>query len=267
MRKKIVYYSDQLTDDFAEHQIKQKPLDKNFKYVNKCPVWNFFAWIFYYFLAIPVGLFFCVIRFRSYFRNRKVLRKCKRKGFFLYANHTQGVADAFLPALNVFPKRNFILVNKDAVSIRGIKQLVLMLGAIPVATSLTNIKGMNACIKKRIANKHVVTIYPEATIWPFHTQIREFKASSFRYPVELDAPVYAQTTTYRKRRGISRLWTSRPFITTYIDGPFYPDKTLSTKAAMQKLRDEVFEAMTKRAQTKKNFAYIKYLPKENKTEK
>lgn len=264
MRKKVVYYKDILQDDFSNTNIKQKPLPENFKYINRRPLWNIIAWLVYFFIAPVVGWFFCWFKLRMHFKNKKVLRKCRRKGYFLYANHTQGVADAFLPALSVYPKRNYILVNKDAVSIFGIKQLVLMLGAIPVADSLGNMKSMTRCIEKRIKDKHVVTIYPEASIWPWNTKIRPFKNASFRYPVDLDAPVYAQTLVYRKRKGITRLITSRPFATIYIDGPFYPDKSLPTKEAMQKLRDEVYEAMCKRAHVKQNFEYIRYLP-ENET--
>ena len=267
MRKKIVYYTDPLIDDFSGTKIKQKPLKDNFKYVNKNPVWNFLAWFFYYFIALPLGLIFCIVKLRPIFRNRMVLWKCRKRGYFVYSNHTQGPADAFIPPLNIFPKRNYVLVNKDAVSIAGIKQLVLMLGGIPVANTLNNMKSMNECIRKRIKDKHVVTIYPEATIWPYHTKIREFKPASFRYPVDLDAPVYAQTVTYRKRKGLTRLFTSRPFATIYIDGPFYPDKTLPTKEAMKKLRDEVFGAMANRAHVKKNYEYVRYLPKEKETEK
>lgn len=262
MKKKIVYYNDPLIDDFSGTKIKQKPLKDNFKYINRRPLWNLIAFFLYYFIAIPIAFVYCLFTFRFRYKNKKVLRKSFGKGYFLYCNHTQGVGDAFLPALTVYPKRNYILVNKDAVSIFGIKEVVLMLGGIPVASTLNNMKSMTACIKKRIKNKHVVTIYPEATIWPFNTKIRDFKPASFRYPVDLDAPVYASTMTYRKRRGITRLFTSRPFSTIYIDGPFYPDKTLPPKEAMKKLRDEVYNAMCLRAHTKENFEYIKYVKKD-----
>lgn len=259
MKNKIVYYTDELSDDFARTKIRQKPLKNNFLYVNWGFIWNILAFFVYYFIATPLAFFFSLFTFRTRFRNRKVLRKNWNKGYFLYCNHTQGIADALHPALAIRPKRNYILVNKDAVSIPGIKQLVLMLGAIPVASSLNNIKRMTSCIKKRIKNKHVVNIYPEATIWPYNTKIRNFKSASFRYPVELNTPVYSATTVYRERRGLTSLITKRPFITVYIDGPFYPDKTLPTKEAIEKLRNEVYNAMCQRANSKDNYEYVKYV--------
>ena len=261
MKKKVVYYKDILKDDFSNTRIKQKPLKDNFKYINRRPLWNLIGWFLYYFIAVPIAFFFCKAKLRHRFKNKKVLRKNLFKGYFLFCNHTQLAADAFLPALAVYPKRNYILINKDGVSIFGIKEVVMMLGGIPVATSLNNMKGMVECINKRIKQKHVVTIYPEATIWPYNTKIRPFPDSSFRYAVDLNAPVYSQTLVYRKRKGFTRLFTRRPFATLYIDGPFYPDKTLDKKQAIKKLRDQVYNAMNQRASTEGNYEYVKYLPK------
>lgn len=258
-RPKIVYYTDELNDDFADQKIKKKQLKENFKYVKRNPFWTFCAWVAYYIFAVPFGAIFCWIKFRAKVKNRKVLKENRKKGYFLYANHTQGGADAFLPALSIYPKRNYILVHESAVSIKGIKNLVLMLGGIPVASTMGNMKQMKNCIGKRIKRKHVVTIYPEAHIWPYHNKIRDFKDTSFRYPVELNSPVYSSTVVYRKRTGISKLWSNKPFATIYVDGPFYPDKNLDKKEATKKLRDEVYNAMISRAHTESNYEYIKYI--------
>ena len=262
MRKKIVYYTDELNDDFSGTNIKQKPLKENFKYINRNPFWNTIAWFLYNCIAAPFGWLFCKIKLRIRYKNRKVLKKHRKKGYFIYANHTQGTADAFIPALATSPKKNYVLVNKDAVAIPGIKQFVLMLGGVPVAETINNMKGMTNCIKYRIKKKKAVTIYPEAHIWPYCTKIRNFSSASFRYPVEFNAPTFSSTTVYRKRRGLSKLWSKKPRATTYIDGPFYPDRTLSKKDAIQKLRNDVYSAMRKRAHTTTNYEYIRYIKKE-----
>lgn len=262
--QKIVYYNDEINDDFAKTQFKKKKkMKENFKYVKRGPIWTFGAWLLYYIFAVPFGAIFCWLKFRTKVKNREVLKQNRKRGYFLYANHTQGSSDAFLPALGVYPKRNYVMVHQDAVTIKGLKNLVLMLGGIPVANTMNNMKLMRTCIEKRIKNKHTVTIYPEAHIWPYCTKIRNFKATSFRYPVELDTPVYTSTIVYRKRTGISKLWSNKPFATIYIDGPFYPDKSLNKKEAVQKLRDEAYNAMCSRAHTPENYEYIKYVKKEN----
>ena len=69
-------------------------------------------------------------------------------------------------------------------------------------------------------------------------------------------PSYSLTVTYQKRR-----FGGRPRATVYIDGPFYPDETLSPRARAAALRDTVFRQMTQRSGLS-NDAYIRYEPVE-----
>ena len=48
-------------------------------------------------------------------------------------------------------------------------------------------------------------------------------------------------------------------IITYIDGPFYANKELSTKEQKQELRDRVYNQMVERSKNS-NIEYIKYVP-------
>ena len=59
-------------------------------------------------------------------------------GYFLYGNHTQYL-DAFLPAMAAFPKRSYVIANPDAVSIPGLRNLVQLIGCIPVPSELSGL--------------------------------------------------------------------------------------------------------------------------------
>lgn len=76
---------------------------------------------------------------------------------------------------------------------------------------------------------------------------------SFRYPAETGKPVFCFTTTYQKRR-----FTSYPKTTIYVDGPFFPDETLSLKENQRMLREQVYEAMTERSK-KSIYEYRQYI--------
>lgn len=117
-------------------------------------------------------------------------------------------------------------------------------------------RNFRDAIRTRITQGNFVMIYPEAHIWPFYTGIRDFPATSMKYPVELDAPSFAMTTTYRKRR-----FGKKPRTVTYLDGPFYPDPTLPPKARAQALRDQIYDAMVKRSK-ESDCEYIRYIKKE-----
>ena len=99
-------------------------------------------------------------------------------------------------------------------------------------------------------------IYPEAHIWPYYTHIRPFPDGSFGYPAKDGTPVFCFVNTYQKR-GNKR----KPRMTTYIDGPFYPDMELPLKQRRKKLRDEVYAQMCKRAELS-NVEVIQYIKKE-----
>ena len=110
--------------------------------------------------------------------------------------------------------------------------------AIPVPNSDYEMANnfMNA-ISYHIKKKHRVLIYPEAHIWPYYNGIRHFKPASFRYPVMDNAPIIVMTTTFKKRRGCRK---PKPII--YIDGPFYPDDSLSTQRdQINDLADKAYE--------------------------
>ena len=62
--------------------------------------------------------------------------------------------------------------------------------------------------------------------------------------------------TYQKRGN-----KKAPRMTTYIDGPFYPDMDLSLKERRKKLRDEVYAQMCERAKLS-NVEVIQYIKKE-----
>ena len=57
--------------------------------------------------------------------------------------------------------------------------------------------------------------------------------------------------------------SKQPFITIYLDGPFYKDPSLNKKDAIKKIRNEVYSAMCMRANASENYEYIKYVKKNN----
>ena len=110
-------------------------------------------------------------------------------------------------------------------------------------------------IEEKINKKYAITIYPEAHIWPYYTKIRPFKSVSFKYPVELDKPVFCMTNTYQKRGKNG----DKVKIVSYIDGPFYADKSIQNlKQQKEELRNRVYECMVERSK-KSNIEVITYV--------
>jgi len=253
MDSKIIYYKDELNDEFSGSNIIPRKIDENYNY-SKNPIWDFCSLFVQNVLSMPIKLLYAKLKFNVKFIGREKLKECKKQGYFLYLNHTQSFLDTFLPSIAVYPKRNFLIVNAENISFKKIGWLVELLGAIPLPDTKNASKNFLKQIEKRINKKNLITIYPEAHIWPYYTKIRNFKETSFRYQVRLNAPCYSITNTYQKNK-------NKVQIVSYIDGPFFPNKNLSEKEASMELRNAVYEAMTERSMNS-NIEVIKYIKKE-----
>jgi 1-acyl-sn-glycerol-3-phosphate acyltransferase len=153
------------------------------------------------------------------------------------------------PSILSFPKRAFVVTGPEAVSIKGIRTLVQMLGAIPLPSSFPGWKKFMKSMQEK-TEKHTVMIYPEAHIWPYYTGIRPFGESSFKYPFQMKRKVVANVITYRQRKIFKN---TRPLVTATLSDPFDPSCFESPKA----LRDAVYGFMAE-AVSKDNYAYWEY---------
>jgi 1-acyl-sn-glycerol-3-phosphate acyltransferase len=255
--KKILYYKDELNDDFAGNSIKTKPLPENFTYIHQDPLWKGLAFFVYRILATPVAFLSSRLWYGVRVHNRKALRRTKGSAF-LYINHTQSFHDAYMPILLAWPRKNYVVVSPTAVSAPLLSQLVQLLGGIPVPHDLNGLRRFRQALEQRSREGAVITIYPEAHIWPYYTGIRPFPDSSLAYPTKLDAPVFAVVTTYRQRRVFKR---ARPLIDVTVSDPFFPDKSLPDKKARAQLRQQVYDFMVRTAARPDNAAYYEYRKK------
>ena len=88
-KERIIYYSDELNDDFAENNIKTKQVGKDFKYIHRNIFFRAFEFVLYYIIAAPIVWLIQKIYTRQKFVNKKVLKNVKDDGYFIYSNHTQ----------------------------------------------------------------------------------------------------------------------------------------------------------------------------------
>ncbi len=249
--REVIYYKDELNDEFSTAKIEAKKIDKNYKYEHSF-LWEACSYLLQNIFSMPIKIGYSKIKFRLKYIGREKLKKYKNTGYFIYANHTQPFADTFIPSVANYPKRNFLIVNPANVSIKYAGHIIEMLGAIPTPDDKTAAKNFLQTIEKRIKQKYSVTIYPEAHIWPYYTKIRPFKDVSFKYPVELNVPVFSLTNTYQS------CGKNKIKIVSYIDGPFFAKNELNKKEKQKDLRNIVYKTMQERSKNS-NVEYIKYV--------
>lgn len=256
MKKRVIYYENELTDEFSEAQITPKVIDGKYNY-NGGILRKILRVLIYAIIMHPIAFFYMKCICGHSFVNRKVIKKTKG-AFYLYGNHTHPVADAFIPSFTCFPKGTYVIVHPNNVSMPLLGALTPCMGAVPLPGNMEASRNFSNLLKHHAGKGLSVTIYPEAHIWPYYTDIRPFEDKSFTYPVKFDVPAYCITNTYHKK-----LIGSKPKIRTYVDGPFYPDKSLSVADARKQLRDQIYNTMKERS--KNNTAiYVEYIKKSEK---
>lgn len=255
--KKVIYYHS-LSDTVENDNIETPVIDKNYKYMTQNPFVNTWAWIYYRLIIFPFGWFWCKGIKHIKYVGLQNIRKC-RTGYFVYGNHTNHLSDAFSPSVITPTRKPYLIANPNNVNVPFFGSSTKFLGVLPLPTGLEAHKNFLHTIEYRLKQKHGIIIYPEANIWSNYTGIRPYDAQSFKYPIKFNVPVFCQTTTYQttKKGGCQ--------IVVYIDGPYYPDKTLDAKTAQQRLHDMIYHTMQQRAQNS-NFETYDYQQIKEETE-
>lgn len=242
MKRRKFYYTDELNDDFANVDRQPLVIDDKYKYDKKGVLWKLCEVIVYRVFMMPFAYLYMKIKFHHKVVGKEKLKGMKSKGYFMYGNHTLMAGDAFIPNVINCPNKTYTIVHSDNISIPITRPFLEMSGAIPLPNTLTATRNFLSVIKKRIEGGYCVMIYPEAHIWPYYTGIRNFKSTSFKYPIDLQVPVFSLTNTYHKRK-----FSKNPKIITYIDGPFKIDLEETNKQQVLSMRDVVYKTMCERA--------------------
>ncbi len=121
--KKIVYYTDELNDEFSRAQIVPRVIDKDFRYFHGV-LWDICSLVVQNVLSMPIKVLYQKLKFHLTYVGKEKLKECSNMGYFIYGNHTQPFADTFIPSVANYPHRNFFIVNPENVSMPGLRVLV-----------------------------------------------------------------------------------------------------------------------------------------------
>ena len=254
----VIYYDDELNDDFAGTKIKSCEVTENYKFLHTERLWRVLSFIAYYIIAAPLIWFYERVILRVRFVGKDSLKKCSDTPVFLYGNHT-GFIDAFTPNLLSLPKRrNRIIVSPDAVSVKGLRVAVELLGGVPIPTTVRAIPKFKEAIE-HYHKRENITVYPEAHIWPYFTGVRKFTDTAFSYPLKYGSPVFAFFTAYTEPKGFLSCFR-KANVTVYVSGPIYAEEGLSEREARRDLCEKVYSFMQE-ASKKSTYAVKVYKAK------
>lgn len=248
--KKVIYYTT-YDEDVITNKSQNYKLKKDYKWLHKNRLYNFFSNILYTIARLFSYIYFKFI-IQVKIENKEVLEKYRNQGYFIYGNHTQTIKDVFLPAYVNSKKRIYTIANPANLGIKIIGKILPILGAIPTPENINDTKNMVKTINTRIQDKHSIVIFPEAHVWPYYTKIRPFKLNAFSFPIYNNSPSFVITTTYYKRK-----FRKKPGIKIYVDGPFIPKNDIGKRERKEKLCQEIYQCMKERCKNS-TYEYIEY---------
>lgn len=232
-----------------EHMITVKHLrdthfDENYEYLPK-GFWHkcvrVLLWLALNLLAFPV----CSLRYGLRIYGRKNLKKYKKElknGAITIANHVFMwdyicVLKAIRPHLQYHPgwKTNFEGPNAG---------FIRFVGGIPIPTGNRRAMGkFQQAIGEVLEKKHWLHFFPEGSMWFFYPDIRPLKKAVFKYAVRYDKPVIPITMSFRPRKGLWRIFGKEPLVDLHIGEPLFPDKTVPTAEAVDKIHAQAYHVM------------------------
>jgi hypothetical protein len=164
MKRKIIKYKDDRNDEVIHINRKTITIDENYKYIKKNIFWKVNQFIVYNIFIRPFACIYIKLKFHQKTINKKILKKYKNTGYFIYSNHTLFSGDAFIPNIIDFSKSVKIIVHPDNISQKLTKPFIEMCGAIPTPTTFSATKNFINAIEYYIYKKNIIQIYPEAHI-------------------------------------------------------------------------------------------------------
>lgn len=262
---KVRYYSSYSDDFFHNPKVRNKKIKDNYRYIQRGLFLNFLRNVFYYIFAVPIIWMINKARYGVKVYGRKNLKKIKG-GYIIIGNHSCVFDQCFASVMVAWPRRNYIVANKGVVEVPIARYLTRTLGALPLPDGPKGLINLSNAITKIVTKKKdVVTIYPEAHLWPYYTGLRPLPPASFHYAVKSDVPVVPVAVTYRYAKGKNYL-KKRPRVNLTILEPIYANKELSPIECKADMAKRTEDALRKVIETEDNVALFKYVYKDKKSD-
>ena len=248
-----MYYRHELEYNYPDqcdgHMItvkrkKEIKFDTEYPYINKSKGYKFMRGIYWFLINTIV---FPITRLSHGLKiyGKKNYKKHKaelKNGAITISNHVfywdyLCVLKAIRPHLAYFPAWK--------TNIEGpMGGLIRLSGGIPVPSD--NMHAMlkfNKAIEEVLESGKWLHFFPEGSMWFFYPDIRPLKKAVFHYAVKFDKPILPITMSFRKRRGITRLFTKTPCVDLHIGEPIFPDSSLPVREREEAMHKEAYHVM------------------------
>lgn len=235
----INYDIPENSDDDVVHNWEplKRTIDSSFKYEHKNIFYKIYAFILrcLCLIVLPILNYIC---FGTVVKGKKNFKGVK--GAIIVCNHAHIMDTTMLLTIGVFPSKAYVLADKSSFQIPVVRHLVGALGAIPIADTLDGKRKCFEYIDKLLQKGKKVIVYPEGSMWPYYQQLRPFKDGAFKFAVKNNVPIIPMTITFRKPKGLFKLYKRKPLVTINVLEPIYNNNDISDDENKRELKQKAF---------------------------
>lgn len=241
---------EMFTEAIKTHKNKKRVEGKEHKKMRKffgkrSKIANFFSSLFYYGIAIPLLFVYNKLVYGLKISGRKNLKKLKKKGAISVSNHVHTL-DCTMNALAMFPRKVHFTSLKSNFHIPVAGGILHFVGVIPVADKVSEMPIFLQEVKELVKKKRLLHVYAEGELVNYYAGLRDFSRGAFMIAREAQVPILPVVMSWRKRRGLYRLFLpKKPCATITIGEPIYPDYMLFSKEQEVDLMQRTVAAMEK----------------------
>lgn len=186
-------------------------------------------------------------------KNLKAWRKELKGGAVAVCNHVYEF-DAVAVKQALCPWRH-IWIPMYAKHFNGSQYwFVRYVGGIPVPEKRSGMRKFDEAFDHYHRRGQDVLVFPEAVRWNWYTPIRPFRKGAFTMAYRWGCPVVPMAITYRRRKGLYRLFGKKdvPTVTIHVGEPIMPDNTKPRRDELERLRTEAHRRIVELAGIKVN---------------
>ena len=216
-------------------------VDERYRFVNRNIFFRLGSALLFYVIAVPLLDIVARLFFGLKITGKKNMRYLKG-GAVTVTNHVH-VLDSPMVACTLFPRKPFFATLKANFEIPVVRRVVRLLGGVPIPESPKALHAFLEYMRIQLEKGRIVHFYPEASLWPWHEELRPFRNGAFHLAVKSDVPVLPMVFTFREPGKLMGKLRKKPLVTLRIGAPEYPAKTGSERSRVLQMRSAVQEAM------------------------
>lgn len=218
-------------------------IDERYEYVPKSIIFSFLSNGVYYGIAYPILKLLMKIVYDFKIEGKENIRNLK-EGAVTVSNHVLFL-DCAMVGLAYGFKKVYFTTLEGSFKIPFVRKLIKLLRAMPIPESVKNKQYFMKAVDKILEKENSVHFYPEASLFPYFNKIRHFKNGAFDFAVRNNKPIVPMVITFRKPKGIRKVFKKKKDVTLTVLEPIRPPKDGNTKQRIEFLKNQVHNEMKK----------------------